>query len=421
MAMREVKGLHRIKDKTGAVKYVYAWRGGPRLTADEGTPAFWAQYDAAIRELQLPDQSKFRALVTDYKVRGGYQKIGERTKKQWSRWLDRIAEYFGDLSIAQFNRPEKIRPEIRQWRNKYADTPRAADMGMQVLSVVCSHGVEVGKLASNPCEGIKALYSGDRSDIIWTDADLARIRAVAPVDVVHAIDLAVATGLRRGALQRLAWAHVRETENYIEMPQLPGHKRTGLIPLYAELRALLARIPKRATTVLTNSKGRPWTDVGLGNAMMRAKEKAGIGSELHFHDLRGTAATRFYTAGLDKRVIAEILSVGPRTPSTASFANTSAAMRRRRQSSGCSIRGGRDDPDTRQCTLAGIFRTVGSRGRARRLSWQDWRAARRILATMGFDVEGTLAVFAEHGGCCCDCEVLMNVEDCYAVAARRQN
>jgi integrase len=29
---------------------------------------------------------------------------------------------------------------------------------------------------------------------------------------------------------------------------------------------------------------------------------------LHFHDLRGTAATRFYIAGLSIRVIAEILA-----------------------------------------------------------------------------------------------------------------
>jgi integrase len=30
--------------------------------------------------------------------------------------------------------------------------------------------------------------------------------------------------------------------------------------------------------------------------------------DLHFHDLRGTAATRFYVAGLPIRVIAEILA-----------------------------------------------------------------------------------------------------------------
>jgi len=41
--------------------------------------------------------------------------------------------------------------------------------------------------------------------------------------------------------------------------------------------------------------------------MMRAKAKAGIGGELHFHDLRGTAATKFYVADLPIRAIAEIL------------------------------------------------------------------------------------------------------------------
>jgi integrase len=30
--------------------------------------------------------------------------------------------------------------------------------------------------------------------------------------------------------------------------------------------------------------------------------------DLHFHDLRGTAATRFYTAGLSVRVIAEVMT-----------------------------------------------------------------------------------------------------------------
>lgn len=30
--------------------------------------------------------------------------------------------------------------------------------------------------------------------------------------------------------------------------------------------------------------------------------------DLHFHDLRGTAATNFYLAGLSERVIAEILA-----------------------------------------------------------------------------------------------------------------
>jgi hypothetical protein len=48
---------------------------------------------------------------------------------------------------------------------------------------------------------------------------------------------------------------------------------------------------------------------GFGSSFNKAKKRAGMGGEdLHFNDLRGTAATVFYTAGLPLRVIAEILA-----------------------------------------------------------------------------------------------------------------
>jgi integrase len=68
----------------------------------------------------------------------------------------------------------------------------------------------------------------------------------------------------------------------------------------------LARIPRRATTVLTHRGGRPWAAKSLSNAFTQAKNKCGF-TNLHFHDLRGTAATRFYTAGLRENVVAEIM------------------------------------------------------------------------------------------------------------------
>ena len=40
---------------------------------------------------------------------------------------------------------------------------------------------------------------------------------------------------------------------------------------------------------------------------MRARAKAGITRPLTFHDLRGTAATRFAVAGLSTREIAQIM------------------------------------------------------------------------------------------------------------------
>ena len=72
---------------------------------------------------------------------------------------------------------------------------------------------------------------------------------------------------------------------------------------------MLARIPKRATTILTSSKRRPWTADGFGSSFNKAKIDAGISErDLHFNDLRGTAATKFYIAGFTMREIAETLA-----------------------------------------------------------------------------------------------------------------
>jgi hypothetical protein len=88
------------------------------------------------------------------------------------------------------------------------------------------------------------------------------------------------------------------------------HKRTAMIPLYDDLRAVLAKIPKRATTILTNSCGRPWkSENSFGSAFNRAKIDAGMDDrDLHFHDLKGTAVTKFYVAGIPERAIAEIVA-----------------------------------------------------------------------------------------------------------------
>ena len=86
-------------------------------------------------------------------------------------------------------------------------------------------------------------------------------------------------------------------------------RRDAIIPLYGALEKILAEIPKRSTTVLTNIRRRPWTADGFGSSFNKAKIDAGLAdSDLHFHDLRGTAATRFHTAGLSERVIAEVMA-----------------------------------------------------------------------------------------------------------------
>jgi integrase len=306
MVKIDLKGIAKTTAK-GRI-YYYAWRGGLRLRGKPGSPEFMTSYNAAIENLRTPDASRFRSLVTLYKASKDYRSLASSTKKNWGPWLDRIAAYFGELRVAQFDRPEKIRPVIRRWRNQWTDKPRSADYGLQVLSRVLSYAVDpLGKIGGNPCEGIKQLYSANRSEIIWTDADISQLKQACSIEMAQAVDIASHTGLRLGDLLRLSWSHVGEDAIVIATGK-SKHRREAVIPLYDDLKHVLGAIPKRSTIILTNSRHRPWTLDGFGSSFNKAKINAGLlGRDLHFHDLRGTAATRFYVAGLPERVIAEIM------------------------------------------------------------------------------------------------------------------
>ena len=133
--------------------------------------------------------------------------------------------------------------------------------------------------------------------------------AAASQELAWAIDLAAHTGLRIGDLVRLSWSHIGD--DMIELPTGKSRgRKSAIIPLYDDLRAVLKRIARRSPIVLTNAlKHRPWTRDGLGGMFRNAKIDAEMNDrDLHFHDLRGTAATKFYLAGLTIREIAEIMA-----------------------------------------------------------------------------------------------------------------
>lgn len=305
MVKVDLRGVHTAHAKGNV--YYYAWRGGPRLRGKPGSPEFVASYQEAHENLKPKDDGRFLALVRLYKTSSSFTGLAPSTKAEWAKWLDRVADHFGSLRVVQFDRPEKIRPIILKWRNRWTDKPRTADYAVQVLSRVLKFGVDEGKLATNACEGVPQLYKVDRSETIWTAEDIALLKSSASAEIGHAVDLAAHTGLRLGDLIRLSWSHIGEKAIVITTGK-SRHKRKAVIPLYADLRQVLAGIPKRSTTVLTSSKKRPWTADGLGSSFNSAKHKAGIADrDLHFHDLRGTAVTRFYIANLSYRVIAEIV------------------------------------------------------------------------------------------------------------------
>jgi integrase len=70
--------------------------------------------------------------------------------------------------------------------------------------------------------------------------------------------------------------------------------------------------------------------VRFGTPFNRAKIDTGMENrDLHFHDLRGTAATRFYIAGLSVRIIAEVMGWEEEYVEKSSAATSAATQRQR--------------------------------------------------------------------------------------------
>lgn len=304
-----VKGVHRVEAR-GKI-YHYAWRGGPRLKAEPGSDAFLAELAAAKAARAQAKTETIDALCGTFRAHREWTKLSDKTRKNWSPWLDRIQAKFGKAAVKDFDKPEAVR-HIRKWRDNWQDTPATADRALEVMSRLLSFAGEEGMITTNACTRIKRLYSANRAELIWTGDDLAELERRASPEVFRAARLAALTGLRQADVLRLSWANVKA--NSIEMRTGKSRfRKLTLIPLYGELRAYLASLPKfdGVTTVLTNSHGLPWK-TGFGaswNAVVRAdpkKKRERIA--LHFHDLRGTAVTAFWRAGFSEREIAEIMT-----------------------------------------------------------------------------------------------------------------
>ncbi len=299
--------------------YAYAYKGGPLIAKGAGASKDAARIDleralalpetmakfAAAKEVQVirpaPSVAYIEGLVTAFLKSPEFGKLKPVTQKDYRRLLEQFRAEFGDWRTALFEDP-RIAQDMADWRDG-ATGARTGDLRMAVVSRLFSWARGRGLTNARPTDAIERIHSADRSEIIWDDASLARLLEKSSPALAHAINLALFTGLRQGDLIRLPWSAISDVAI-----QLRTSKRGKpvIIPITAELRALLATIPRKSPVVLTSATGKPWTGDGLRTAFQRAREAAKV-TGLRWHDFRGTAVTRLAKTDLRLRDIARIV------------------------------------------------------------------------------------------------------------------
>jgi integrase len=282
--------------------YYYAWKGGPPLRGEPGTPEFVASYNAAVASKVIPPTGVLLSLLQGYQASDQFRSRQPRTREDYVRQIKIIEAEFGDFPLSALS-DRRTRGVFMAWRDRLAlKSRRQADYAWVVLSMVLAWAVDRGLIANNPCARGGRLYRGNRVDKIWTADDEAAFLQSAPPHLHLPLMLALWTGQRQGDLLRLPWSAYDGSR--IRLRQSKTGARVSF-KVGAPLKAMLDRTAKRSTLILVNSDGKPWTSDGFRASWRKAQAAGGIVG-VTFNDLRGTAVTRLALVGCTEAEIAAI-------------------------------------------------------------------------------------------------------------------
>jgi integrase len=304
----DLRGVHATHAKLAngiKVVYWYAWRGGPRLRGEPGTPDFIASYNEAVAQRTPIPGGTLQTLFDAYQRSQKFLGREPRTRADYVKQITKNLEpEFGDFPIKALTARE-TRGVFLDWRDRLAlKSLRQADYAWMVLALILAWAKDRGKISVNPCERGGRLYDGTRVDFVWTIEDEAAFLKYASAHLRLPLLLALWTGQRQGDLLRLPWSSY--DGSHIRLRQGKTGARVN-IPVGAPLKAELdqAAMHKCSPLILVNSLGRPWTQGGFRSSWGDVCKKAGI-VDLTFNDLRGTAVTRLALAGCSEPEIASI-------------------------------------------------------------------------------------------------------------------
>lgn len=303
------KGVHRVRRKLASGQsrfHFYAWRGGPKFWVDDlhtpTDPDFFVAYTectqrASSGELMVPN-------LVDKFLDSAAMPRAERSKADIRKWLLRFAAHFQDAPAIIFEE-HKSRAEVNLWRAKWKHSPKQHDMAGTHAARLLNWAVQEGLLRENYCHKLPRLYTVDRSEIVWTEADRERFNSIAPEWVQRILCVACETGLRVGDLIKLTKGAVEHTPGGRRL-RVRTNKRSRIahIPITPALASVIDATPHDRLLILTNASGNQLTEHRASEGVRQWRDKAGLSSDLRLQDCRGTAATRLLDAGLSLSQIA---------------------------------------------------------------------------------------------------------------------
>ena len=147
-----LKGLNSVSKRLAdgsAVTYWYAWKGGPRLKGEPGTPEFVASYNEAVARKVTPPTGVLLSILQGYQASEDFRQIAPSTRRSYVALINRIEAKFGSFPLSAMT-DRRTRGVFMAWRDKLAidSGRRQADYAWSVLAFDSRMG-----LGSRACGG----------------------------------------------------------------------------------------------------------------------------------------------------------------------------------------------------------------------------------------------------------------------------
>jgi integrase len=303
LRLRGINTVTRKRADGSSVVYRYHRKTGVQIKGLPGTPEFLESYAAAEKSMRDRGGDTIFAWIRKFEAKkfDGYE---ETTRNEYVRKFKIIERKWGAVPVTLTMQPG-FRRDVIEWRDEIAKrAKREADNLVSALACVLDCARDGGKIGANPLSNIERVYHADRSDKIWLPEHVDAFTKAAPTEMCQALMLAMHTGQRQGDLRRLPWSAydgeritLRQNKTKVEVS----------IRCTAALKRMLdgMALEKKGPLILTTPTGRAWQKRYFAECWQEASEAAGI-TDLHFHDLRGTAVTMLAEAGCTVPEIAAV-------------------------------------------------------------------------------------------------------------------
>lgn len=300
------EGVHAVK--AGKKTYYYwhpnrgtSFAGSPvPLGSDHTDPLFWERLAKAQGDDGTLKPGSFAALIAEYKSSKKYLNRRDETRRNYDNYLDRIKETWGDLPVEGLTVAG-----IYKLRNKFEDTPVAANHLVSILSTILKWGLGHGYGTINPAREIMKLEIDDEENAKpWPEDAYEYVLAHAQERIRRAVYLARACGQRRSDIVKFGRRHRKEDGIAIKIGKL--RDKDHVIPLMAHQ---LEEIDSWSCTDtgpwVTAETGGYMSGDNLQSTLNRfiAKHPKLEGLTLKMHGLRANAAIDRKLAGAENRAI----------------------------------------------------------------------------------------------------------------------